>query len=467
MRLIPQPESISMFYGYSLSDEINEKLISGEITDDEGYELYISPDKITATAGSEKGLYYAEVTFRQIKNLYAKIPCMKIKDRPRFSHRGFMIDCARHIFSVDELKSMISTAADFKFNKFHWHLSDDQGFRMELESMPELTEKGSVRKCDTFRNCHSDKEYGGYYTKKDIAEITDFCKERYIDIIPELDMPGHLSAFLHVYPEFTCSGEPVEIKTKQGIFSDILCIGNENAFDALCRVIDEMCEMFPYGKFHIGGDEVPKHNWKTCPKCRKIMAVQGLSDVNELQCYFTDKMADYLKNKGKTCIVWNDSLKGGNLSDRLTVQYWNGSKKKTVSAAEKGQNIILSPFMPYYADYPYSMHSLKSVYAFEPSSFGGLSEEGIKSIEGIESPVWTEFITDIQRLSYLCFPRWFAVAETAWAAPENKNYRSFCDVTKKLVKVYKNKGINSAPEADWNPSVFFRLKNTLSFFLPL
>lgn len=464
MRLIPQPEKVEKYYGFSLKKEINEKILK-ESLGEEAYELIITPDKITAYAGTEIGFYYAEVTLRQIKKLYTSIPCMKISDSPAFAYRGFMIDCARHMFSVSELKKMIDTAADVKFNKFHWHLSDDQGFRIELNALPELTRKGSVRKCDTFRNCPSDKEYGGYYTKEEISEIVAYCKEKYIDVIPELDMPGHLSAFLHVYPQYTCSGNPVEIKTKQGIFRDILCAGNDEAFSAICKILDEMCELFPYEIFHIGGDEVPKHNWNCCEKCQKLMLDNGFDNMNELQSMFMNKAAAYLREKGKKCIVWNDCLKGKNLSDDLIIQYWNGKRDKTVNVAEKGQQIILSPFMPYYVDYPYEMYTLKDVYGFMPEQFGGLSENGKKSILGVESPVWTEFIVDFNRLTYMCFPRWFAVAETGWSVPSQKNYDEFEKTVKKLCKIYINSGIIPCPESDWNPSIFRRVQKTVSFFV--
>ncbi len=467
MRLIPQPCSVSVYPFFTAESIITEKIISGEFRNDEEYELLITPDRIIATAGSEKGLFYADVTLNQLKRLYTKIPCMKICDKPRFSHRGFMIDCARHMFSVAELKKMIAAAASVKLNKFHWHLSDDQGFRIELDSFPEITEKGSVRKCDTFRNCESDKEYKGYYTKAEIKEIIAYCSERFIDVIPELDMPGHLSAVLHAHPEFTCSGEAVEVKTKQGIFSDILCVGNEAAVNCLKSVLAELCELFPYPVIHIGGDEVPKKNWKHCEKCRRIMLENGLRNENELQCYFTNKMAEYLENNGKRCIVWNDCLKGGNFSDKLIIQHWMHSPDITSEAVNNGHKLILSPFTPYYADYPYGMHSLKAVYAFEPENFGKLTEEGKDNILGVESPVWTEFITSDERLEYMCFPRWFAVAETGWSDKSNKDYIGFSKVCKKLVKILNNEGFNAAEEYEWNPSTEKRLRKIVAFFTPL
>lgn len=466
MRLIPQPEYISVSCKKSSCREITEREIVSCIVNDEGYELHINEDSVRARASTEKGLYYADVTMKQIALLYDEIPCVFIKDAPRYSHRGFMIDCARHIFSVEQLKKMISVAADLKFNKFHWHLSDDQGFRIELESFPELTEKGSVRKCDNFINCKSNKEYSGYYKKSEIKEIIDFCKQRFIEVIPEFDMPGHQSALLHVYPEFTCTGENVEVKTKQGIFKDIICAGNSEAKEYIKKILDEICELFPYDTVHIGGDEVPKSNWKTCEKCSKIMAENGLSDYNDLQCLFINEMAEYLKNKDKKCIVWNDCLKGANLSDELTVQHWQKGTSRTAAAANRGQNVIMSPFTPFYADYPYGMHPLKAVYMVEPENFRELDEKGKASIIGVESPIWTEHINNDKRLEYMCFPRWFAVAECGWTSKENKNYKEFYDTVKKLCSYYQQNGLNPAPEKDWNPSPLKRLVETIYFFIP-
>lgn len=466
MRLIPQPASIEVSSIVTKLNTITKKEICDSFLSDEEYELNIQPDKIIARAASQKGLYYAEVTFSQIKRLYDEIPCAVIKDKPRYSHRGFMIDCARHMFSLSELKKIISVAADFKLNRFHWHLSDDQGFRIELEGFPELTKKGSVRKGDSFINCKSDKEYSGYYKKSEIKEIIDFCKQRFIEVIPEFDMPGHQSALLHVFPEFTCSGENVEVKTKQGIFKDIICAGNSEAKECIKKILDEICELFPYDTVHIGGDEVPKSNWKSCEKCSKIMAENGLCDYDDLQCLFINQMAEYLENKGKKCIVWNDCLKGKGLSPEIAVQHWQKHPENTSVEANKGRKTILSPFTPFYVDYPYGMHPLKAGYNYEPESLKGLDNKGKEAIIGVESPVWTEHINNNDRLEYMCFPRWFAVAECGWTSKENKNYKEFYDTAKKLCSYYRQNGLNPAPEKDWNPNLAVRLYETVKFFMP-
>lgn len=466
MRLVPQPNEIKLLEGFTALREIDAFETDLSLCDEE-YELDISSDRITAKARDEKGFFYAGKTMKQLCLLYDKIPCAVIRDKPRYSHRGIMIDCARHMFSVAELKKMIDVAADFKFNKLHWHLSDDQGFRIELESLPELTKKGSVRKCDEFINCKSKKAYSGYYLKSEITEIVQYAKNNFIDVIPELDMPGHQSALLHVFPQFTCTGEPVEVKTKQGIFKDIICVGNTDAENALHKIIDEMCELFPYEYFHIGGDEVPKANWRSCEKCQKIMADNGIFDEHSLQCYFINKMAQYLKNKGKKCIVWNDCLKGDGLNADISIQQWQGTASKTALAANGGHNIIMSPFSAYYVDYPYGMHPLSSSYSFEPERFRGLDSNGKKNIAGVESPIWTEHINNNERLEYMCFPRWFAVAETGWTDKRNKDYKAFYSVCRVLCDCYRSMGLNCAPESEWEKkNIFTRLKETICFFLP-
>lgn len=465
MRLIPQPSFIEITGGTTELREIIRKEVKASLATEE-YELIIKSGEILVRAGNDKGFYYAQVTLRQLVSLYGVIPCMIIRDKPRFSHRGFMIDCARHIFSVAELKKMISAAADVKLNKFHWHLSDDQGFRIELDSLPELTKKGSVRDRDTFINCKSDKPYSGYFRKDEIREIVEFCRERFIDVIPELDMPGHQSAFLHVYPQFTCNGEKVNVKTSQGIFKDIICAGNDEAKEYIKKILDEICELFPYDTVHIGGDEVPKANWKTCEKCNKVMTDNVISDYNDLQCLYINEMAEYLNNKGKKCIVWNDCLKGKGLCEGITVQHWQKHPRKTSDEANKGRNIILSPFSPFYADYPYGMFPLKSVYGYEPTKLKGLNSDGKDAVIGVESPIWTEHINNNDRLEYMCFPRWFAVAECGWCSEKNKNYGEFYKALTRLCKVYEGKGLKPAPEKDWNPTVFVRLAETLGFFMP-
>lgn len=465
IRLIPQPNETTEKSGICEKAENINKINDSSIKED-GYILNIEPDGITVSASGEKGFFYAEQTLKQIKiQSGGTFPCLEIKDEPAFSYRGFMLDCARHMISVEEIKKMIDAAAMLKLNKFHWHLSDDQGFRIELDSFPELTKLGSVRKCDNFGSmCRSDKPYSGYFTKAQIKEIISYCAERYIDVIPEIDMPGHTSAILHVFPELSCCKEPVEVKTRQGIYKDNLCIGNPKTTEFIKTLLDELRELFPCEYFHIGGDEAPDDYRQNCPHCQKMIKEKKLKNSAELQCLFANEIKEYLKSKGKKAIVWNDILKGGKLDKDTTVQRWLDPKDMSFTAANSGNKIIVSDFRPYYFDYPYGMYPLKNVYNHNPSGSKKLSEAGIKNIIGTETPLWTEFVDSPERLEYLCLPRWFAFAENAWSEQSVKNYKEFKKVSTVLADYLNKNGYNCAPEKDTDMSVPKRLHDVIKFF---
>lgn len=467
MRLIPQPLSVTENTGafVKASDfTVTRKTLSVKQCD-ESYSLYIKADGITICASSEKGFFYAEKTLEQIISFYGDlIPVCTVNDSPRFEYRGFMIDCARHMFSVDELKKMIDVAASLKFNRFHWHLADDQGFRIELKCYPELTRLGSVRAGDRFgKNLQSDKPYGGFYTQKDISGIVDFCRKRFIDVIPELDVPGHSSALLHVFPELGCGGKNVSVKMSNGIFKDVLCVGEEKTETVIRNIVSELCELFPGEYFHIGGDEVPRDNWKNCPKCRSLAESAGIHDLDGLQQLFINSVAAFLQEKGKTVIGWNECLKGGKLNGGMVIERWLDPKGLAVKAANNGRKIIAAPLKPYYADYPYAINSLKKVYLYEPTDIKGLTESGKENVIGTESPIWTEFINSCASLEAHCFPRWFAVAESAWSIPENKSYREFASASVKLCEALHSRGINCTLPSGWNPTGIKRLCESAAF----
>lgn len=465
-RLIPQPKEITELGSVCEAPDKINYINDSSVESAEGYILEITSDSVIISASDERGFFYGKMTLRQLKMISGgALPCLRIKDSPEFSYRGFMLDCARHMISVDEMKKMIDLAAMLKFNRFHWHLSDDQGFRIELESFPQLTKLGSVRSGDNFGSmCSSGKPYSGYYTKAEIKDIIEFCRERYIEVIPEIDMPGHTSAILHVFPELSCRKQPVEVKTRQGIYKDNLCIGNSETTDFIKTLLDELCELFPCEYFHIGGDEAPDDYRKNCPECQRMIKENGLSDSSELQCLFADSISEYLKSKGRTAIVWNDILKGGKIRKDITVQRWLDPKKKALEAANGGNKVIVSDFKPYYFDYPYGMYPLKKAYTHNPTGDKILSDEGRKNIIGIETPLWTEFVDTPERLEYLCLPRWFAVSETAWTAQSQKDYSLFRPAAVKLTEVLNQNGFSCAPEKDFDMPLHRRLKDTLSFF---
>lgn len=466
IRLIPQPKRIIEKNEFFTETDNIICIKDSSIKNEEGYILHVLPEGIKIYASHEKGFFYGRMTLKQLKIQHGnKLPCLEIEDEPRYSYRGFMLDCARHMFSVEEIKKMIDAAALIKMNKFHWHLSDDQGFRIELESYPELTRLGSVRSGDNFGSmCRSDREYSGYYTKKEIGEIIEYCKNNCIDVIPEIDMPGHTSAILHVFPRLSCRKEPVEVKTRQGIYKDNLCIGDERTGEFLRKLLDELCEMFPGEYFHIGGDEAPDDYRKDCPYCQCTIHSLGLSDTAELQCVFSNEVKNYLKRKGKKAIVWNDILKGGKLDSDTIIQRWMDPKNKAHKAANEGNKIIISDFKPYYFDYPYGMYPLKNVYKFNPDGGKALSQTGRNNIMGTETPVWTEFIDNNERLEYLTLPRWFAVAENGWSDSSNKDYRQFKSAAVKLSAWLNENGYNCAPEKDMDMPVTKRIADVVRFF---
>lgn len=467
IRLIPQPLFVNEKDGSAVKvkDFTVKEVRLDSYLGDESYRLVIGQDGITAESSSESGFFYAQKTLGQLSDFYnGEVPCCEIEDSPRFAYRGFMIDCARHMFPVHELKRMIETAASLKFNRFHWHLADDQGFRIELNCYPELTRFGSVRRGDRFgKRIRSDKEYGGYYTREEIKEVVEFCHSRFIKVIPELDVPGHSSALLHVFPDLGCGGKSVKVKMSNGVFKDVLCIGEEKTKSVIFNIFSELCELFPDEYFHIGGDEVPHSNWKSCPKCREVMEKNGLPNYDSLQQYFVNSAAEFLQRKGKKVIGWNECLKGGRLNDEMIIERWFDRRGLAVEAAENGRKTIAAPINPYYADYPYSYYSLKDVYTYEPTALKGLSDKGKENIIGVETPVWTEFIIDCPTLEKNCFPRWFAVAETGWSIRDNKNYPLFACAAEKLCGILHTNGINCTLPEEWNPAGFKKIALSLSF----
>ncbi len=470
MFLCPVPKKLELKGGYyRFPSDSNPRItesISSSLCIKESYTVKIDENGIFLEGADESGLHYAHVTLDQLmKNYRGCLPFLTIYDKPDYSYRGFMIDVCRHFFTVDELKKMISAAAYFKFNKFHFHLSDDQGFRLEIESYPQLTAVGSVRYASHFGKAHYDNEiYGGYYTKKELREIVDFCKALHIDIIPEFDVPGHTSAVIAAYPEFSCTGKKINPQITNGIFKDVLCVGNDDALKMVYSVFDEICEIFPGEYIHIGGDEVPKAHWNNCPKCQAMRKGLNLSNMEELQGYITNEISLYLKKKGKKAICWNEAIRGENIPfDNLTVAWWMDKTDASLNWANRGNPTIIESFFPYYADYPYGMHSLKDVYMFNPTKIKGLTDLGRGSIIGVESPIWTEFVPDFNKMAQMCFPRWLAVANTGWSGNKSRDYNKFLKTCKFFCEILKEKGIPCAPQDEWNNLPHTRLSHTLGF----
>ena len=460
---------IGKFCGYPPCDG-NDILFKSDGTDDnsEEYSLEITPSGISVDAKSERGLFYGVQTLKQIiavrmddKTGEAVLPSLKIIDKPRFSYRGFMFDCVRHFFPVETVKKYIDAMAILKLNVFHWHLTDDQGWRVEIDGYPELITTGSKRR-ETMRD---KTPHGGYYTKDDVREIVNYASDRFIAVVPEFDIPGHTRAAVASYPELGCRGEKFEVSTKFGIHGEILCAGKDASYKFVRDVLDCIAGEFPSPYVHIGGDEAVKHEWYACENCQNKMRELGLKNEEELQAYFTEQAINHLKTLGKTAICWNESANSGKLEKSAVLQFWADGKKNenVVREVKAGRKIIVSKFDPYYLDYPYAMHPLKAVYAFEPV-FEEIKEYP-DNVLGVESPIWTEWVGDEKTLEYRVFPRLIAVAETAWSNAANKNYRAFVSALPLADGIINcETGINVTPASECNAeNPFVKAKQMFCF----
>lgn len=423
-------------------------------------------DDIVVKASSEEGMFHAAMTLKQLifegyDNGVSQIPKCCIIDHPRFVHRGFMLDVCRHFFPVSTVKKMISAIALVKMNRFHFHLSEDQGFRLQIDAFPKLHEVGSMRA----QTRGDGTPHGGYYTKAQIKEIVDFAAERFIEVIPEIDLPGHTSAMVASYPELSCKGEQIKVKEHFGIHADVVCASKESTYEFLFKVLDEVAEMFPSKYIHIGGDEAPKLKWQDCPDCRKLKDEQGYDDFEKLQGYFTNRIINHLKTLGKTAIVWNEALNSGLLDKSAIIQYWaDGAKAKNVVKAikEDGRKVVVSRVVPYYFDYPCGQSSLKKAYNYEPV-MESLSDKDKGAIQGVECPVWTEHIATEEKVFTMAFPRTFAVAETGWSDGA-KDYKDFEDRLYNVLGILQVDDIAYIPVDECNPNPIKGAGQMIKFF---
>jgi len=455
---------------YNIANSIIFVLSSDKILGKEGYQIDIMNDRIILSANENAGFFYGCQTIIQMimpswasekdsTNEFktAEIPTGRIIDYPRFSYRGKHLDCARHFFSKEEVKQYIDLLAFHKLNTFHWHLTDDQGWRVEIKKYPKLQTIASKRK-ETLIGHYSDnpikydgKEYGGYYTQEDIKEIVEYAKQRYINIIPEIEMPGHALAALSAYPELGCKGEKYEAATTWGVFEDVFCT-KEETFVFLQNVLDEIVELFPSEYIHIGGDECPKKSWKGCPVCQNTIKTNNLKDEYELQSYFMNRIEKYLEAKGKKVIGWDEILEGG-LKGKATIMSWQG-ESGGVAAAKQGHDAIMSPTAFLYFNYyqgsaevePLSIGGfvpLKKVYDYEPVP-KELDEIEAKHILGVQANTWTEYISDFKKVQYMDIPRIAALSEIAWTPKGSKNYEDFLKRLERQIGRYDYLGYNYA-----------------------
>ncbi|AUP80070.1 beta-N-acetylhexosaminidase [Flavivirga eckloniae] len=414
----------------------------------EGYTLSVTDNRITISAKTEQGAFYGYQSLRQLlpesfengsyKEKEVAIAGAFIKDAPRFSYRGMHLDVARHFFNVDEVKTYIDYLAMLKFNTFHWHLTEDQGWRIEIKKYPKLTSVGGFRK-ETLIGHYNDKpqrfdgkKYGGFYTQEEIKDIVKYASDRAITIIPEIEMPGHSLAALSAYPEFGCIGESYEAATKWGVFEDIYC-SKESTFLFLQDILDEVIELFPGKYIHIGGDEAPKERWKHCNNCQARIKEAGLKDEHELQSYFITRIETYLNSKGKQLIGWDEILEGG-LAPNATVMSWRGDAG-AIAAAKQNHDVILTPNTHVYFDHYQSGNikeepvaiggflPLEKVFNFEPIS-KELTAEEAKHVLGGQGNVWTEYMPDFKHVEYMLFPRAVALSNVLWGS-KDRNYNDF------------------------------------------
>lgn len=432
----------------------------------EAYNIRISENAIVINGASNAGVFYGIQTLRKSivaegKGKDIEFPLADIEDYPRFGYRGMHLDVSRHMFPVAFIKEYIDILALHNMNKFHWHLTDDQGWRIEIKKYPELTEKGSIReqtRVGLYNSGEFDgKPYGGFYTQNEAREIVKYAQDRFITIIPEIDLPGHMIAALHAYPELGCTGGPYEVAQTWGIFDDVLCAGNKDVYPFLENIFTEIIDIFPSEYIHIGGDECPKVRWKKCKKCQakikdlKIVADNKHSAEDKLQSYMINYMEKFLNSKGRKVIGWDEILEGG-LAPNATVMSWR-SMDGAAEAAKEGNDAVMVSKSHLYFDYyqtkdrataPLAIGGyvpLEKVYDFNPIP-KGLTEEEAKHIIGVQANLWTEYIPTTQQVEYMLMPRIDALSEVQWTMPEHKNYDNFLQRLYRMLAFYDTKGYN-------------------------
>ncbi len=438
----------------------------GEQFDKEEYVIMIAQGVATVTSSTNEGCFYAVESLRQIFNLdipQTTVQCANcyVEDRPKYGYRGLLLDVCRHFFDVDTVKQIIDLMSQVKLNKLHLHLSDDQGFRVQIDKYPLLTEIGSVRYgtevVQDGKRFVDECEYGGYYTKDDIAELVRYAEAHNVDIIPEIDVPGHFVAALAAYPQFSCTQQVAEVRKTWGISKDILCAGNDGSLAFVCDILDEICAMFPSQYVHLGGDEAPKDRWCNCKLCREKMADLKLNDYDELQTYFVEQLRKYLEQKGKTVICFNDGITGST-SDAVISQVWKpASRRRSARQANQGRKIILSPYFSCYFDMPYALVPLNKTLWLNPTK--GVHISAQDNIMGVEGCMWTEYVADRDKLFFNLLPRLDALAECAWGHPKN----NFNKRVKRRFALYDRLNLRYNAKA-LNPTVWGRVSTIKRFF---
>jgi hexosaminidase len=461
----------------------------------EGYELTVTPEAVTVRAPQPAGLFYGVTTLlqllppesfatQQVTGVAWVAPAVKITDQPRFAWRGLMLDVSRHFFTKAEVKHLLDAMALHKLNTFHWHLTDDQGWRIEIKKYPQLTQVGAWRKDIGFgldpqssTAYGPDGRYGGFYTQDDIREIVAYAQSRYITIVPEIEMPGHAGAALMSYPEFSCEGKPMG-ELGAGVHASVYCAGRDDTFIFLQNILTEVIALFPGKYVHIGGDEVPKDNWKKCARCQARMQAEGLKNEHELQSYFVRRIEKLINAQGKNLVGWSEIREGG-LAANAAVMDWIGG---AVETAGGGHDVIMSPTAYSYFDYYQGMdHAvepraiggflpLRKVYGFEPIP-AKLPPEQHRHILGAQGNIWTEYIPSLKQVEYMAFPRGAALAEVAWSPAAAKDWDDFSRRLTTHVRRLELAGVNfrrlnlaeENPLGAWKPAQMSKEFKTLDW----
>ena len=431
----------------------------------EGYVLTVKADRVTLNGQTENGVFYGIQTLRksipaETKATSILLPAGSIQDEPRFSYRGMHLDVGRHFFPIEFVKKYIDLLALHNMNTFHWHLTEDQGWRIEIKKYPKLTEIGAWRDRTVIgRNTeeYDNTRYGGFYTQEQAKEIVKYAGERYITVIPEVDLPGHMLAALAAYPEMGCTGGPYEVCPRWGVFEDVLCIGNEKSMQFLEDVMAEIIDIFPSKYIHIGGDEAPRTRWEKCPKCQarirteKLKADKNHTAEDRLQSYCMTRIEKLLNSKGRQIIGWDEILEG-DVAPNATVMSWRGSAGG-IKAAQLGHDVIMTPNDYCYFDYyqskdtrhePFAIGGfvpLEKVYSLNPTA--SLTEEQAKHILGAQANLWTEYIPTSEQAEYMVLPRMAALAEVQWTQLEKKDYTNFTTRLAGLIGLYRRDGLSN------------------------
>lgn len=461
--------------------------LDNQIENGEGYRLEVTPDQIRILGKNAKGVFYGMQSLLQLIDIPEEgssaagitVPAVSIKDRPRFMYRGMHLDVSRHFFDVDFVKKYIDMIAMHKMNTFHWHLTDDQAWRIEIKKYPELTKVGAYRNgtiTGHYPGEDNDNErYGGFYTQDDIRDVLAYAHKRHVEVIPEIELPGHAQAAIASYPYLSCfpeeptqvpnnlmstasvaqqqNGSPKIVQESWGVYDDVYCAGKEETFAFLEGVMDEVAALFPSKYIHVGGDECPKKNWERCPNCQKRIKEEGLGDEHGLQSYFVTRMEKYLNTKGKRIIGWDEILEGG-LAPNATVMSWRGVEGG-IEAAKQGHNVIMTPNSDCYFDYYQSKDTeneplsiggflpVEKVYGYEPIP-KELSVGEQHYILGAQGNIWSEYIKTEEHMEYMALPRATALSEVVWSQKDDKDFDDFRSRLLHIRKLYDAKGYNYA-----------------------